>query len=119
MGPTSGERVNGIQELTATPTGFEVTFFRPVDTAAATDPASWSIQGYTREWGGSYATPDSGRYSPTISTIKALDGGKTIRITASDLKPGHVYDVSTTGKLTSTEKLWPSEAYYSMKVVPE
>ena len=44
MGPTSGERVNGIQELTATPTGFEVTFFRPVDTAAATDPASWYIQ---------------------------------------------------------------------------
>ena len=118
-GPTNGDRPNGIQELTATPTGFEVTFFRPVDPAAATDSASWSIQGYTREWGGSYATPDSGRYSPTVSSIKALDGGKTIRITASELKPGHVYDISTTGKLTSTEKLWPSEAHYSMKVVPK
>ena len=46
-------------------------------------------------------------------------GRKRIRITVSDLKAGYVYSLSTTGKLAKSEKLWPAEAHYSMKVVPE
>jgi len=110
---------NGIRELTATSTGFEVEFFKPVDVKSAADIASWSLQGYTREWGGSYATPDSGRYSPKISDLTVLENGLRVRITVSELKPGYVYDVSTTGKLADPEKLWPSEAHYSMKAVPK
>ena len=110
---------NGIRELTATTTGFEVEFFRPVDVRAVADPDSWSLQGYTRVWGGSYATPDSGRYSLRVGDITVLDDGRRVRITVNGLKPGHVYDVSTTGRLADSEKLWPSEAHYSMKVVPK
>ena len=110
---------NGIRELTATPTAFEVEFFRPVNKAAASNAASWSVQGYTREWGGSYATPDSGRYTLSPERIDVLDDGKRVRITMKNFKSGYVYDVSATGPLVDSEKLWPSEAHYSMKVVPQ
>ncbi|MCP4170022.1 MAG: c-type cytochrome [Fuerstiella sp.] len=117
--PSADGLPNGIQELTATPTAFEVEFFRPVNEAAASKAASWSVQGYTREWGGSYATPDSGRYTLSTEEIEVLEGGKRVRLTLKNFKPGYVYDVSVTGPLTESAKLWPSEAHYSMKVVPQ
>ncbi|MEO2015281.1 MAG: c-type cytochrome, partial [Fuerstiella sp.] len=117
--PSAEGLPNGIQELTATPTAFEVEFFQPVDKAAAGKAASWSIQGYTREWGGSYATPDSGRYTLSVEDIQVLEGGKRVRITNKNFKPGYLYDVAVTGPLVKSAKLWPSEAHYSMKVVPQ
>ncbi|APZ95628.1 cbb3-type cytochrome c oxidase subunit II [Fuerstiella marisgermanici] len=117
--PSAEGLPNGIRELTATPSGFEVEFFRPVNAKAATNAASWSIQGYTREWGGSYATPDSGRHTLTAETVEVLDDGKRVRIKVKELKPNYAYDVSAGGLLTESEKLWPSEAHYSMKVVPK
>ncbi|MEO2030272.1 MAG: c-type cytochrome [Fuerstiella sp.] len=117
--PSAEGLPNGIQELTATPTAFEIEFFRPVNKAAAGKAASWSVQGYTREWGGSYATPDSGRYTLTPEEIEVLEGGKRVRITMKNFKPGYVYNVSATGPLADSAKLWPSEAHYSMKVVPQ
>ncbi|MEQ9410079.1 MAG: c-type cytochrome [Fuerstiella sp.] len=117
--PSGDGLPNGIRELTATPTGFEVEFFRPVDPSHAADAASWSIQAYTREWGGAYATPDSGRHTLSPEQVTVLDGGRRIRLTVKELKPGYVYDVGTTGRLAESDKLWPSEAHYSMKVVPE
>ncbi|MDG1896342.1 MAG: c-type cytochrome [Fuerstiella sp.] len=110
---------NGIQELTATATGFDVEFFRPVDKTAAGKAASWSVQGYTRKWGGSYATPDSGRHTLKTEKIEVLEGGRRVRISVQEFKPGYVYDVSATGPLFESSKLWPSEAHYSMKVVPQ
>ncbi|MCP4169815.1 MAG: c-type cytochrome, partial [Fuerstiella sp.] len=100
--PSEDGLPNGIQELTATSTAFEVEFFRPVNKAAAGKAASWSVQGYTREWGGSYATPDSGRYTPSVENIQVLEGGKRVRITIKNFRPGHVYDVSATGPLVES-----------------
>ena len=105
--------------MTVVPGGFEVQFFRPVSEEAASDKSSWSLQGYTRKWGGSYATPDSGRYSLSPSKIDVLDSGQRVRIHVDDLRAGFLYDIVTAGRLADAEKLWPSEAHYSMKVVPE
>ena len=117
--PSTDDLPNGVRELTATATGFDIEFFKPVDAAAAANAASWSIQGYTRTWGGSYATPDSGRHTLIAEKIEVLDAGRRVRISVKELRPGHVYDVSTAGPLAESEKLWPSEAHYSMKVVPK
>ncbi|MCA9047656.1 MAG: PQQ-dependent sugar dehydrogenase, partial [Planctomycetaceae bacterium] len=115
--PAAGGLPNGIRELTATPTGFEVEFFAPVDANAAGRPAHWSVQGYTRIWGGSYATPDSGRYTLPVQSAEVVDDGRRIRLNVTGLKAGYVYDISAGGPLAAAD-LWPNEAHYSMKVVP-
>ncbi|MEZ6121991.1 MAG: c-type cytochrome [Planctomycetaceae bacterium] len=119
LGASPEGLLNGIQEVTATPAGFHVEFFKPVDTMAAGDSQSWSIQAYTREWGGSYATPDSGRYSVPVEDLQISDNGKVIDLKVKDLQPGYLYEISTTGPLSQTETLWPAEAHYSLKVVPK
>lgn len=117
--PAAGGIPNGIRELTATPFGFEVEFFEPVDTAAASELTSWALQGYTREWGGGYATPDSGRYSLTPKKIEVIDAGKRVQIFVGELKAGYVYDVAIDGKLAAAAGYWPTAGHYSMKVVPQ
>ena len=116
--PSPDDLPNGIQEVRATADGFEVRFFRPLDKAAVENPDSWSIQGYTREWGGGYATPESGRHTVRIQSIESADDGRLAHIVVDALKPEFVYDISTGGPLAASAELWPEEAHYSMKVVP-
>lgn len=108
---------NGIRELRAVKEGFEVTFFHAIDKAAATNTSNWTLQGYTREWQGSYATPDSDRHSLKINEIEAVKP-ETILLRTENLKAGYVYELSVNESLDANGRLWPAEAHYTMKKVP-
>jgi len=110
---------NGIREIVATSDGFEVSFFHAVDGIKARDPHNWSLQGYTRQWGGNYATPDSDRHAVIPSAINVSADGRTVTLSASPLKAGYVYEISVRQALDDSRNFWPTEGHYSMKVVPE
>lgn len=110
---------NGIRELRAIKGGFEVEFFGPVNESLTSVVENWSIQAYTRKWGGSYATSDSGRHTVIPRRVETLDAGKRVRLEVPELKAGYLYSLATAGSLAKDEQLWPSEAHYSMKVVPK
>ena len=111
---------NGIREIRATATGFEVIFFQPFKNAMLlTDIANWSLQGYTRQWSGSYATPDSERYTIVPESITLSADSKTAMINAKPIKAGFVYEIGVNDVVSTAESLWPAEGFYSMKVVPK
>ena len=112
---------NGIREIRATAQGFEVSFFHPVTASKATDVNNWSLQGYTRSWGGSYATPDSDRDPVVPSALTVSDDLKTVSIQTAVLKAGYVYEISVKKPLdeSAAADFWPTEGHYSMKVVPK
>ena len=112
---------NGIREIRATAQGFEVSFFHPVTASKATDVNNWSLQGYTRSWGGSYATPDSDRDPVVPSALTVSDDLKTVSIQTAALKAGYVYEISVKKPLdeSAAADFWPTEGHYSMKVVPK
>ena len=85
---------NGIREIRATASGFEVLFFKPLENPALmSDAATWSVQGYTRLWSGSYATPDSERYTLVPRTVKLSEDRRTASLQLQPLKPGFVYEI--------------------------
>ena len=85
---------NGIREIRATPAGFEVTFFQPFREESLMSAAStWSIQGYTRHWSGSYATPDSERYTLSPTAITLSEDRKTATLHVQPLKAGFLYEI--------------------------
>jgi mono/diheme cytochrome c family protein len=112
---------NGIREIRATAQGFEVSFFHPVTASKATDLNNWSLQSYTRSWGGSYATPDSDRHTVVPSALVISDDLKTVAIQTAALKAGYVYEISVKQPLdeSTAADFWPTEGHYSMKVVPK
>ena len=114
----AGDMLNGIREVKATSGGFEVSFFKPVQMTESTKPENWSLQGYTRAWQGSYATPDSDRHAVKISSIQQK-GPDTLVLHTSELKAGYVYEISVNETLDASRTMWPAEAHYSMKKVPK
>jgi mono/diheme cytochrome c family protein len=110
---------NGIREIRATSAGFQVTFFQPFKEESLMSAAStWSIQGYTRHWSGSYATPDSERYTLTPTAITLSDDRKTATLHVQPLKAGFLYEIGVNKSVENQESLWPTEGFYSMKAVP-
>jgi mono/diheme cytochrome c family protein len=114
----NGKLPNGINEIRAIPGGFEIDFHRAVDKAEAAKADNYSISGYTRVWGGSYATPDSGRYQAKIQNVDVADDGTSVRIKVDQLKAGFVYDVNCRLK-SDGRSLWPETGHYSMAKVPK
>lgn len=111
-----GDLPNGIREVRATPEGFEIEFLKPIDRQRGGDASNYQLAGYTRVWQGSYATPDSGRHTPTITTAAVNATGTLVRLTVDALKPGHVYEL-TCGEIAETA-LYPATAAYTLKKVP-
>ena len=114
----NGKLPNGINEIRATPDGFLVSFHHPVDESQAANPDNYSISGYTRVWGGSYSTPDSGRYQAKIQEIVVAEDRRSVLVKVNQLKAGFVYDVNC--RIRSDGKsLWPDTGHYSMTKVPK
>jgi len=108
----------GIREIRATPTGFEIAFTGPVDTAKGADPASYAISGYTRHWKGDYATPDSDRFSPKIEKAILAENRKSVRLEVPDLKTEFVYEFTLESLAPATEKFFPATSTYTLNRKP-
>lgn len=113
----SSDLPNGIQEIQATTDGFEIRFQKTVDRTAAETPESYSLSGYTREWKGGYATPDSGRFQPKVESAKLSGNGTSVRLITSELKTGFVYEINCLIK-DSDAPLWPATGHYTLHRIP-
>jgi hypothetical protein len=116
----NGKLPNGIRELRAIPDGFEIEYIRPINRKTAGVAANYTISGYTRNWKGGYATPDSGRYRVGIKSIEIAPGDKIVRLHVNQLKERFVYEV-TCSKVNSADgtELWPKTGHYTMNQIPK
>jgi mono/diheme cytochrome c family protein/glucose/arabinose dehydrogenase len=116
----NGTLSNGLREIRATPQGFELTFFQPVDRNVAQEPSSYSLIGYTRVWRGGYATPDSGRHRVTLRQCTASPDGLRVTLVSDRLREGYVYEVSTAAiGTTPHQAFWPRTGYYTLHHIPK
>ena len=127
-GPNVGELVRlrpkndlplGIQEITAFDQGFVVKFTQPIPADLARDTTRYGISGYTRQWQGAYATPDSGRHNVAVQSAEVAANGRSVKLTVDKLQENYVYDISC-GKLSDDplKPLWPAVGHYTMNRIP-
>ena len=115
----NGQRPNGIQEIRATRDGFEIEFFAPVDRERATNGENYSISGYTRVWGGAYATPDSDRHRCKVLAIELSDDCKTAKLKVDSRKtPNYVYDISCRDVAPPDKAFFPSYGFFTLHRIP-
>ena len=111
---------NGIRELTATENGFRIEFFHPVDPRAAGDLENYLVSGYTRKWGGSYATEDSDRHRAEITGVSVSSDARTVELELNGRREGFVYEVTCRDIGTGNDKsLWPATGHYTLHRIPE
>jgi mono/diheme cytochrome c family protein/glucose/arabinose dehydrogenase len=108
---------NGIRDIRATKDGFRLDFFLPVDNKSASDASQYSLSGYTRVWGGGYATPDSGRYEPKVTKATVSENGTSVDLTIDRRQQGYVYEINCKLK-SGTQSLWPATGHYTLHRIP-
>ena len=115
----NGQRPNGIREIRATRDGFDIDFFAPVDRTRAMNPEHYSISGYTRVWGGAYATPDSDRHRCKVLAIELSDDRKTATLKVDSRKtPNYVYDISCRDVAEPDKPLFPGYGFFTLHKIP-
>src|SRR5690606_28820495 len=95
-----------------------IEFISAVDPEKSLDQANYSLSGYTRIWQGSYATDDSGRYSPAIEKLSLSADQRTVTLHVSNLKPTFVYDFNIKPIGKESEDLFPSSGTYTLNRIP-
>ncbi|MBC7816467.1 MAG: hypothetical protein IAG10_06200, partial [Planctomycetaceae bacterium] len=115
----NGQRPNGIREIRATRDGFDIDFFAPVDRARAMNPEHYSISGYTRVWGGAYATPDSDRHRCKVLAVEVSADDKTAKLKVDSRKtPNYVYDISCREVADPDKPFFPAYGFFTLHRVP-
>ncbi|MBD3672584.1 MAG: c-type cytochrome [Planctomycetaceae bacterium] len=111
---------NGIRELQATKDGFELKFFQIIDPKEALNPDNYQISGYTREWSGSYATPDKDRHRAEVKSVGLSADGLSVRLFVEGLREGFVYEVTAQNlERDDKEPLFPQTGHYTLHRIPQ
>ncbi len=115
----SGKTPFEMHEMKAKPDGFELTFTEPVDTAKATDPASYNMTTYTYIFQASYGSPEVDATTPTIKRAVVAPDARSVRLYVDGLQPGHVHELHAEGVRSAAGlPLLHREAYYTLNYIP-
>jgi hypothetical protein len=109
-----GEHVAGIYSVNLQPDGFWIKFTRPVDLAAAADPASYSIVSYRRISTPAYGGEDVDRRAERIAGVTVLNKGQMVQLKLNELREGFVYEFHLRN-LKGGQEFFPAEAYYTLR----
>ena len=115
-----GGRPMDVLRMSVAPRGFDLTFTRPVDRTAATDPATYYVQRYYYEYHQAYGSPQMDMVPVPVQAVTVSDDGTQVALTLPALQPGYVYDVQITG-LQSEQgvPLINNRLFYTLNNLPD
>ncbi len=131
--PVRGPRAYAIQRLDwtgkvpfeakiihATPTGFRVTFTKPVDEKTAGDAASYAMTTYTHMYRQAYGSPEVDQTTPQVTKAEVSEDKLSVTLTVKGLQKGHVHDFDFQKVRSATgEKPLHVKAYYTLNEIPK
>ncbi len=107
----------GIDEVTATPTGFKVRFTDQIDATRGGLPTNYTVASYTRESTPAYGGDDKHRRLESVSKIDVSPDRLEATITLeAPLREGFVYEIFLDDEVAGDlGTLWPKEAHYTLR----
>ena len=115
----AGELPLGIAEVRATATGFEVDFTQPIDAAQAANVENYQLRSYQRIATPAYGGDDQHERHETVLSARVSEDRKQVSLEINDLRAGFVYELNITALGSDSKSLFPSQAHYTMRSVPE
>lgn len=99
--------------------GFEIAFTEPVNTACASDPASYSLRAFTYIYRAEYGSPEVDDVLPKLHSATVAKDGKSVRLEIDPLTKGHIHELHLDGvKSAKGKPLLHPVAYYSLNEIP-
>jgi hypothetical protein len=109
-----------IQEMRATPDGFELKFTLPVDPATASDVKSYAMKRYTYLYHSTYGSDEIQSKELTVKSAKVSSDGLNVRLLIDDCRELFVHELVATGiRNTDGKPLLHPQAYYTLNRIPK
>ena len=105
--------------MEARPTGFELSFTKPVDPVAAADAANYTVASFTYERWEKYGSPEIDRAEHRIRRAVVASDGRSVHLTVEGFRAGYVYELAIDEVPGADgETLLHPNAYYTLNVIP-
>ncbi len=111
-----------IKEIKAQPDGFLLTFTKPVDRDSASNPASYSVAGFTYLYHKAYGSAPINRIGCPVRKVDVAPDGLSARIALICLREGYVHEIKAAGLRAAgqpDEALLHATAYYTLNKIPD
>ncbi|MFN3152813.1 c-type cytochrome [Bremerella sp.] len=107
----------GIDEVTATPTGFKVRFTDQIDAERGGLPTNYTVASYTRVSTPAYGGDDQQRRLESVLKVDLSPDRLEATITLeAPLREGFVYEIFLDDEVAGAQgTLWPKEAHYTLR----
>ena len=111
-----------MKEVNITSDGFKVIFTDPVKPSVAVDPKNWKIQTWSYIYQKSYGSPEVDHGTSMVETVTLSDDSRvaTLKLAEGGLRRDFVHYIQAPNVVNQKgEKLWHSEAYYTVNEIPD
>ncbi len=109
----------GIDEVRATSTGFEIAFTQSFDTIRASQLKNYQIRSYRRISTPAYGGDDQDSRTEPVRSLEISKDRKTVNLKLATLREGFVYEINIAAIGKDDSSIFPSQAHYHMRAVPE
>ncbi len=104
-----------IHTMSLTGDGFELTFTKPLDVAAASDIGRYAFSRYYYEYSINYGSDQMDRSTVPIEAVTVSEDGMKVRLRLRELRPGYVHQLDLTGiRAADGTPLINSTIYYTL-----
>jgi hypothetical protein len=108
-----------IHSMHATGEGFELTFTRPAEGAAASDPGTYSFRHYHYHYHRTYGSPQVDVTPVTVSTVELSADRRRVKLKLPGLVPRKIYELHIRGlRADDGSELLHDAAYYTLNRAP-
>jgi len=115
----SGKMPFEIQRITIEPSGFKVTFTKPVEPITGGSSACYSISAFTHPYHAGYGGPEIEQQKPEVKSVVLAQDGLSAIITLEKLERGFVYEIDLAQlRCVDGEDLLHRNAFYTVNEVP-
>ncbi len=108
----------GISEVLARPGGFEIRFTAPVDAKQAAGRKAYQVWSFRRVRTPAYGGDDVDRRREPVRQVHLAPDRRSVRLHLGPLRQGFVYEFHLGPLAPGGKRLWPDEAYYTLRRVP-
>jgi len=114
----TGEWPLGIAEIKALPRGFAIHFTGPVPNDTFVPGKAIAMVSFRRQRTPEYGGPDLDRSTIRISAQQWSDDRRKLEIELTEMKVGYVYEFHVGEIGPGGARLFPDEAYYTLRAIP-
>ncbi|MEL7531160.1 MAG: plastocyanin/azurin family copper-binding protein [Bacteroidota bacterium] len=108
-----------IKEMKAEKDGFTLVFTEAVNKRSASNPESYSMQGFTFKYHHNYGSPLENLDGCTIQSASVAEDGMSVRLKVNGMRLGYVHELKAEGvKNQRGRNLLNSTAYYTLNQIP-